>query len=227
MELIVRKSHSPASPVDPEAPGPVYAVVPAHGGSNADAISKYLGRELATRYRLSVLLADFCSHGFPLWGTPEAPQRLDGRTWGAFVTPGTIFDTLEAREAHPRNIPRLFDTARSKYRVICADLTDAKESSTVEVLRNADSIFLVSSNDIASIELARYRSAWLRSMDLDDRTGLVLNRVRGGVNGSDAEERTGLPVCAAVEGPEDLAYLAAWLAAPLIPQRAQAIRRAG
>ncbi len=141
MELTARKSHVTAVPGASEASGPVYAIVPAHGGSNADSVAKQLSRELAEGYRLSVLLADFCSRGFPLWSAAEAPQRLDGRTWGAFVTPGDVFDTLEAREANPRHISRLLDHARTRYQITCADLSEAKESAALEVLRHADSIF--------------------------------------------------------------------------------------
>src|SRR5271155_1845761 len=168
MELTLRKSQSSPGSGASEAPGQVYAIVPAHGESNADAVAKHLSRELSEAYGLSVLLADFCTRGFPLWGTPEAPQRLDGRTWGAFLrSQNGVFDTLEAREAHPRNIRRLLDHARGRYQVICADLSEARESSALEVLRNSDSIFLVTNSDQASLDLAAYRAAWLRSMDLE------------------------------------------------------------
>jgi hypothetical protein len=230
MEVRTRKSQLPSGPDEPEASGQVYAIVPAHGGSNADEVARQLSRELSEGYGLSVLLADFFSHGFPLWGTPEAPQRLDGRTWGAFLrSSGETFDTLEAREAHPRNIHRLLDHARAHYHVTCADLSEARESSALEVLRHSDSIFLVTNSDPSSVELARYRAAWLRSMDLEDRCALLLHRVRGGVSGVEAEDRTGLPVCAAVDDPKELRHLAGWLAAPQLPRRAKIIpiRRVG
>lgn len=227
MELTVRSTLFPSGPGESEAPGPVYAIVPAHGGSNADLVAKRLSRELAEGYRLSVLLADFCSHGFPLWGGADAPQRLDGRTWGALVKQGDPFDTLEAREAHPRHIRRVLDHARSRYQVTCADLSEAKESSALEVLRHADSIFLVVNSDRGSIEFARHRAAWFRSMDLEDRAAVLLHRVRGGSSGAYAEDRTGLPVCATVGSGNELRSLATWLAAPLMPEPAIAVRRAG
>lgn len=228
MEVRMRKS--PPGPDEPEASGQVYAIVPAHGGSNADEVAAQLSRELAEGYRLSVLLADFCTHGFPLWETPEAPQRLDGRTWGAFLRSNRgVFDTLEAREVHPRNIHRLLDHARGRYHVTCADLSEARESSALEVLRHSDSIFLVTNSDPASIEQARYRAVWLRSMDLEERTALLLRRVADGVSGVEAEDRTGLPVCAAVNDPRELHHLAGWLASPQLPRRAKLIpiRRVG
>jgi Flp pilus assembly CpaE family ATPase len=215
MELTTRKSQFPNGPEEAEASNPVYTIVPAHGGSNADSVAKLLSRELSEGYRLSVLLADFRARGFPVWSADGTPQRLDGRTWGAFVARGDYYDTLEAREAHPRNISRLLEHARSRYRVTCADLSEAKESSALEVLRNSDSIFLVANSDRASVEQALYRADWLRSMDLEERTALILHRVGGGVSGAEAEDRTGLPVCAALGQSHDLRRLADWLAAPL------------
>jgi Flp pilus assembly CpaE family ATPase len=207
-----------------EASGQVYAIVPAHGGSNADQVARQLSRELSESYRLSVLLADFCAHGFPLWSAPEAPQRLDGRTWGAFLrSHGDAFDTLEAREAHPRNLQGLLDHARGRYHITCIDLCEARESPALEVLRHSDSIFLVTNSDQSSIELATSRAEWLRSLELEDRSALLLNRVAGGISGAEAEDRTELPVCATVDDRRELRSLADWLAAPHLPRRAKLI----
>jgi Flp pilus assembly CpaE family ATPase len=192
----------------------VYAFLPAHGESNAGGVVKQLCRSLSEDAGRSVLLADFYSRGFPVWGTPEAPQRLDRQTWGAFLTPGFPFDTLETREAHPREIHRLLDRARMQYGITCADLTDAKQVAVLEMLRAADWIFVVSGSDAASLEMAKYKAEWLRSIDLEANSGLLLHRVPGGVSAPEAEDITGLPVCALVDRTEELNRLAAWLAAP-------------
>jgi hypothetical protein len=217
MDLILRRSLQ-GSPGVTEAHGLVYAFVPAHGASKAGTVARELSRTLSEGLGLSVLLADFYARGFPLWGTTEAPQRLDGRTWGAFVTPGEAFDTLEAREAHPREIRRLLDHARRLYKVTCADLTESKEVVSMEVLRQADAIFIVSSSDAASLEIVRYRAAWLRSIGLEGHSGMLLQRVAGGCSVPEVEERTGLPVCSAVDTGEELGRLAAWLGATRHPE---------
>ncbi len=69
----------------------------------------------------------------------------------------------------------------------------------------------------------------LRSMELEDRSALLLHRVAAGLSGAEAEDRTGLPVCAAVNNHEELRRLAEWLAAPHVPRRAKLIpiRRVG
>lgn len=212
MEVRQSDARNFGGPRETEEAWPVYAIVPAHAGSNAESVARQLSRELSEGFRLSVLLADFCSHGFPLWGVEKPKPRLDGRTWGGFVTRGQSFDMLEAREAHPRNISRLLDHARARYHVTCADLSEAGESAAFEVMRQAEGIFLVADSDAESIEQASYRAAWFRSMNLEDRAGLLLNRVRGGENGAEAEARTGLPVCAVLDGSRGLNQFARWLA---------------
>jgi len=212
MELRQSDPRTFGGPRKSEEAWPVYAIVPAHAGSNAESVARQLSRELSEGFRLSVLLADFCSHGFPLWGLERPKPRLDGRTWGGFVTRGQTFDMLEAREADPRNISRLLDHARARYQVTCADLSEAGEAAAFEVMRQAEGIFLVADSDSESIELASHRAGWFRSMNLEDRAGLLLNRVRGGMDGAEAETRTGLPVCAVLDGSRGLNQLAQWLA---------------
>jgi Flp pilus assembly CpaE family ATPase len=227
MEVIKRTSPISPGPAVSEASGQVYAIVPAHGGSNADLVARQLSRELSEGYRLSVLLADFFARGFPLWGTAGAPQRLDGRTWGAFLRNQGAFDTLEAREAHPRNIQSLLDHARRRYQITCAELSEAKESSALEVLQNSDAIFIVTSSGPASVALAKFKADWLRSMNLDDRSALLLNRIPGGVGAAEVENRTGLPVCATVDDRAELRHLAGWLAAPQVQFCSSPIRLVG
>jgi hypothetical protein len=204
---------------EPRSSGPVYAFLPAHLESPAADVARDLSRSLSERFGLSVLLADFYARGFPLWGTPEAPQRLDGHSWGAFITPGETFDTLEAREAHPREIRRLLDVASRRYTVTCADLTQAKEVVALEVLRRSDAIFLVSTSDLASVNLVQFKVAWLQSLELEQNCGLILLRVPGGVSAPAAEELTGLPVCALLDDDTNVDHFAAWVRAAAQPAR--------
>jgi len=201
-----------------KTPGSVYAFVPALAESKASPLARELSRTLSESLGFSTLLADFYARGFPVWGTTEAPQRLDSHTWSTFVTPGEAFDTLEGREAHPRAIRRLLDRARELYNVTCADLTEAKEVVALEVLRQADSIFIVSNSDAASLEMVQFKARWLRTIDLGHNSGLLLRRVPGGSSPAEVEERTGLPVCATIDSADQLRNFAAWLAATRNPK---------
>jgi hypothetical protein len=216
MEITLRSSEIPTAPGETEVSGAVYSFVPAHGESDAGVVVRKLCRSISEER--SVLLADFCSKGYPVWGTPEAPQRLDRESWGVFLSPGTPpgtpFDTLATREAHPREIPRLLDHARAKYGVTCANLTGATQVAALEMLRHSDWIFLVAASDALSLERARYKAEWLRSLNLAGNSGLLMHCVAGGAGVSEAEELTGLPVCALLDHAEELDRLAVWLAAP-------------
>jgi hypothetical protein len=193
--------------------GSIFSFLPAHGESRAGAVAKQLSRTLAEGLGVTVLLADFDRRGYPLWRAAESPRRLDGRTWGAFVSEGESVPVLDAREVHPRQMRGVLDYARDHYHVVCADLSDANDVHALEVLRASDGIFLVSGSDAASVEGVREKSAWLRSIDLSELCALLLRRSSNGADAKDMEELTGLPVCSLIETAEQLSQLATWLAA--------------
>lgn len=181
-----------------------------------DDLIRGLCRTLARDLDLRVLLARFdspdCDGGAcSVWRTQDAPRRLDGHTWGAFVASGEWGDELDAREVHPRHLRGVLKYAASHYHVVCADLTNAKESHAVDVLRSSESMFVVSGTGDASIELVREKAKWLRSIDLEGRCGLLLRTEAGGASPAQAEARTGLRVAGLIESGPDLYQLAHWL----------------
>src|SRR5277367_5291212 len=109
------------------APGTLVSFLPAHGDSRAGAVAEQLSRTLTEGFGLAVLLANFENRGNSVWQSARQRRRLDGRTWGAFVDESRGVKTLDAYEAHPRQIGRLMDYARKNYSTICADLTGARE----------------------------------------------------------------------------------------------------
>jgi hypothetical protein len=160
-----------------------------------------------------VLLAGFAAREYSLWNPADSPRRLDGHTWGAFVFDSHGVEVLDAREVYPRQLRRVLEYAQQKYKVVCADITDAKEPHSLETLRASECIFIVSHSDRASLEMAREKREWLKSMDLADQCGLLLDRVKGGLTSEQAEEITGLPMCSLVDRDEYIERLAGWLVA--------------
>lgn len=193
--------------------GPIYSFVPARGGSRAGAIAEQLSRTLAEAPGFSVLLAGFAAREYSLWNPSDSPRRLDGHTWGAFVFDSHGLEVLDAREVYPRQLRRVLEYAQQKYRIVCADISEAKESHSLETLRASECIFIVSHSDRASLEMAREKREWLQSIDLCDQCGLLLDRVPGGVTSEQAEEITGLPMCSLVDRSEYIQRLAGWLVA--------------
>jgi hypothetical protein len=193
--------------------GSIYSFVPAHGGSRAAAVAGQVSRTQRKTLGASVLLANFDARGYSPWRLGETLRRLDGHTWGALVSDVDGMSVLEANEVHPQQLRPVLEYARSHYSVICADLTSARESFALEVLRASDGIFLVAGSDLQSLEGVRDKRDWLRSLDLADRCGLLLTREREGANPGEAEELTGVPVCSLIETEKQIDNLAAWLAA--------------
>src|SRR3984957_14535996 len=193
--------------------GPIYSFVPARGGSRAGAIAEQLSRTLSEVSGLSVLLAGFAAREYSLWNPLDSPRRLDGQTWGAFVFDSHGLEILDAREVYPRQLQKVLQYAQQKYRIVCADITEAKEAHSLETLRASECIFIVSHSDRASLEMAREKREWLQSVDLSEQCGLLLDRVPGGVSSEEAEEITGLPMCSLVDRGEFIERLGGWIVA--------------
>jgi hypothetical protein len=193
--------------------GPIYSFLPSHGGSRAGAVAEQLSRTLADVPGFSVLLAGFAAREYSLWNPTDSPRRLDGHTWGAFVFDSRGIEVLDAREVYPRQLGKVLEYARQKYRIVCADVSGAKDQHSLETLRNSECIFLVSHSDRSSLEMAREKRDWLQSIDMADQCGLLLDRIPGGVSSDEAEEITGLPMCSLVDRPEYIDRFAGWLAA--------------
>jgi hypothetical protein len=193
--------------------GPIYSFVPAHGGCRAGAVAEQLSRTLSKVPGFSVLLAGFAAHEYSLWNPSDSPRRLDGHTWGAFVFDSHGLEVLDACEVYPRQLRRVLEYAQRKYRVVCADMTEAKESHSLETMRASECIFIVSPSDRASLEMAREKREWLQSIDLADQCGLLLDRVPGGLSSEAAEDITGLPMCSLVDRSEFIERLGGWIVA--------------
>jgi hypothetical protein len=193
--------------------GSIYTFMPAHGGSRAGAVSEQLSRTLAGVPGLSVLLAGFAAREYSLWNPTDSPRRLDGHTWGAFVFDSRGMEVLDAREIYAHQLQRVLEFAQRKYRIVCADLTGAKDTHALETLRASECVFLVSHSDRASLEMAREKREWLESINMADQCGLLLDRVSGGLSAEDAEEITGLPMCSLIDSPEYIKRFAGWLSA--------------
>jgi hypothetical protein len=193
--------------------GPIYSFVPARGGSRAGEVAEQLSRTLAEVPGFSVLLAGFAAREYSLWNPSDSPRRLDGHTWGAFVFESRGLEVLDAREVYPRQLRKVLEYAQQKYRVVCADISEAKDSHSLETLRASECIFIVSHSDRASLEMAREKKEWLQSIDMSDQCGLLLDRVPGGVTSEQAEDITGLPMCSLVDRHEFIERLGGWIVA--------------
>jgi hypothetical protein len=191
--------------------GSIFSFLPADGASRAGAVAQQLSRTLTEGLGGAVLLADFDRRAYSLWSPGEAPHRLDGRTWGAFASSVDGVEVLNAREVHSRQLAPLLEYAKQHYRIVCADLTEAKEAHALEVLRASEAIFLVANSSHTSLEGVCEKASWLRQIDLGERCALLLDRAPAGMSLDEAEDITGVPLCSLVETGEHIEQLGRWL----------------
>ncbi|HEV2200312.1 MAG TPA: hypothetical protein VGR73_10870 [Bryobacteraceae bacterium] len=118
---------------------------------------------------------------------------------------------LAATGAHPvGEIARRMATALGP---MALDITGFAEPQALRHLRGGNAAFLVLSTDWLCLELAQEWSRWLRSHGLEERCGLALWHVPGGATAEQAEDLTGLPVCALLKRDAHIEEFANWIAA--------------
>jgi hypothetical protein len=184
--------------------GPVYTFVPAAGESRVGAVQRELNRTWAEDLALTVLLADFSFGDIP----PVSPN--DRRRQVKYYRRDNT-DVMEAGPSGPGAIGDLLDFSRRNYDVVSIDLTGTRESVATEVLRASTSIFIVSDSTPQALNSVAEQIGRLRSLNLEDRCGLLLRAVPNGVRPDVAEELSGLPVCGLAHSTLHIQALARWL----------------
>jgi pilus assembly protein CpaE len=199
----------------------VIAFLPAKPGVGCSTVAMNTAMALAAKDGTRVLLMDFdlnCGMiAFLLHLDPErslvdaaehAPQ-LDEELWPKLISTVNGVDVLPAGPMRPGfrielpAIRYLLDFARRNYDVICADLSGLMERYSVELMQEAKRIYLVCTPELPALHLARQKLEYLRSLELEPRVSLLLNRSQKHalVSTADIEKLTGLPVD--VEIPND------------------------
>jgi pilus assembly protein CpaE len=121
----------------------------------------------------------------------ESASKLDETLWPQLISSIDRLDLLQSGNMNPGTrieapqIRRLIEFARRHYGAICVDLSGNMEKYSVEVMQEASRILLVCTPEIPSLHLAREKLNFLRSIDLEDRVGLLVNR---------AQRRSAIPV---------------------------------
>ena len=90
----------------------------------------------------------------------------------------------------------LIDVALGRYEIVCADLPGALDSVSEPILRASNRIFLVTTNEIASLHMAAVRAKQLTERGLREKIRLVFNRKvnRNKMREQEVQEAAGLPV---------------------------------
>ncbi len=203
--------HKPAAIESTDA---VFAFLPSKPGVGCSTIALNSSMMLSQLPDTKTLLADFDLNcwmiGFMLQmdspysivSAVENAHELDETLWPKLVTSIGEMDVLTAGKLVPGSrieavqIRYLLEFARRHYKAICLDLSGILEKFSVEILHEARQIFLVCTPEVPSLHLAREKMHFLRSLDLQSRVRVLLNRLqrRSLIPVAEVEKILGAPV---------------------------------
>jgi pilus assembly protein CpaE len=193
----------------------VFTFLPAKAGVGASTIALNFSVALSDMPETRVLLADFDLNSgiigfllkldsqYSLAHAAESASRLDDSLWPQLVSTIGQLDVIPSGRINvgfriePAQIRHLLEFARRHYRVVCTDFSGNLEKYSVEVMHESKLIFLVTTPELPALHLAREKLSYLRSIDLEDRVAVLLNRAvrRSAVDVSEVEKLLGLSVC--------------------------------
>ena len=98
------------------------------------------------------------------------------------------------------------------FTITFVDLSKANPGQEWLAVNMSEAVFVVTSTDPVSMDDAREKAAWLRAIKSEECCGLILLPAAGGASAREAEDITGLPVCAVIRRDDQIAQLACWIA---------------
>ncbi len=192
----------------------IFSFLPSKAGVGTSTIALNVAVALSHLQDTSVILSDFdlnsgmmrfmlkLDSGYCVADAAEHALEMDEGLWPQLVTSIGRMDVLHAGKLNPgfriepTQIRHLMDFMRRNYRALCFDLSGNLEKYSLEIMHESKRIFLVCTPEIPSLHLAREKHAFLKSLDLEDRVSVLLNRVstRPVITPQQIEQILGLPV---------------------------------
>lgn len=192
----------------------LYSFLPSKAGVGASTIALNVAVALSNIPDTSVILSDFdlnsgmmrfmlkLDNGYCVADAAEHALEMDEALWPQLVTTVGNMDVLHAGKLNPgfrieaAQIRHLIDFMRRNYRALCFDLSGNLEKYSLEIMHESKKIFLVCTPEIPSLHLAREKYSFMKSLDLEDRIAVLVNRVsnRPVITPEQIEQILGLPV---------------------------------
>lgn len=197
-----------------ESTADIFAFLPSKAGVGTSTIALNVSAAIARRPTTKVLLSDFdlnsgmmrfmlkLQNEYSVIDAAEHALEIDENLWPQLVTSFDQLDVLHAGRVNPNlriegaQVRGLIDFARRNYQALCFDLSGNLERYSLEIMQDCKRILLVCTPEIPSLHLAREKLHFLKSLDLDSRVSVVLNRVQKKAifSISQVEEILGTPV---------------------------------
>jgi pilus assembly protein CpaE len=173
----------------------IFSFVPSKAGVGTSTLALNVASALARDPSGKVVLSDFdlnsgmmrfllkLQNSYSVLDAVEHSSAMDENLWPQLVTSIGNLDVLHAGPINPSlrieptQIRNLIQFMRRNYRAMCFDLSGNLERYSVEIMQESKRVLLVCTPEIPSLHLAREKMTYLRTLDLEGRISIVLNRV--------------------------------------------------
>jgi Flp pilus assembly CpaE family ATPase len=200
----------------PEFQDNLLAFLPAKAGSGATTVAINVAGCLARDFDQKALVIDVDLHSglvavllkvapeYSIVNALENSALLDGTLWSRIVARAHGMDLLlTPKPSKPMHVSwakyhQLLQFVRGRYDTVVVDLPEVVNDATVEIVRRARKVFIVTTPELPSLVLARQRALTLKNRGISAyRIGIVVNRWRQGeVEISEIERFVGESVAA-------------------------------
>ncbi len=205
-------------PAGYESTSQIFSFLPSKAGVGTSTLVLNVAAALSRVPKSRVLLSDFdlnsgmmrfllkLQNTYSVLDAVEHSAAMDEHLWPQLVTTLGNLDVLHAGQINPSlrieptQIRNLVQFMRRNYNSLCFDLSGNLERYSIEIMHESKRVILVCTPEIPSLHLAREKLQFLRSVDLESRTVIVLNRMAKKPLFTKAQvaEIVGVPVIASV-----------------------------
>jgi pilus assembly protein CpaE len=205
-------------PASYQATTQIFSFLPSKAGVGTSTLALNVSAALARRQDDRVLLTDFdlnsgmmrfllkLKNEFSVLDAVERSGSMDENLWPQLVTSIGNMDVLHAGRVNPSirieapQIRNLIQYMRRNYDAMCFDLSGNLERYSLDIMHESKRVLLVCTPEIPSLHLAREKLQFLKTVDLEGRVGVVLNRMHKKplFGKAQVEEILGMPVIATV-----------------------------
>jgi pilus assembly protein CpaE len=205
-------------PAGYEATSQIFSFLPSKAGVGTSTLALNVASAVARETKSRVLLSDFdmnsgmmrfllkLQNTYSVLDAVEHSSAMDEHLWPQLVTTIGNLDVLHAGQINPSlridptQIRNLIQFMRRNYSALCFDLSGNLERYSIEIMQESKRVILVCTPEIPSLHLAREKLQYLRTLDLEARCAIVLNRMakKPLFTPAQVSEIVGIPVIASV-----------------------------
>jgi Flp pilus assembly CpaE family ATPase len=179
-----------------EATNQILSFLPSKAGAGTTTLALNIASAMArSKDHDSVLLTDLdlnsgmlrfllkLNNDYSLIDAVENTNGMDENIWPQLVTKIAGMDVLHAGRVNPNlrvdptQVHTLIQFMRRNYQALIFDLSGNLERYSLEVMQESRKVFLVCTPEIPSLHLAREKLGFLKTLGLDQKVSLLLNRV--------------------------------------------------